>query len=85
MLHIAVGEGQGPDNGYSWGETPPAVLPQTAQGAGRALQLAMINEGVQLMGDGMMVSSVHNDSDVDRTVAAFRASLRAMKDDGAVF
>jgi glutamate-1-semialdehyde aminotransferase len=45
----------------------------------------MINEGVQLMGDGMMVSSVHNDSDVDRTVAAFRASLRAMKDDGAVF
>jgi hypothetical protein len=36
------------------------------------------------MGAGLMVSSAHTDSDVDRTVEAFRRTLRAMKDEGVV-
>jgi glutamate-1-semialdehyde aminotransferase len=41
----------------------------------------MINEGVDLMAAGMMVSSVHGEADVDRTLEAFRHTLRAMKDE----
>ena len=49
--------------------------------AAQALRRGMINEGVALMGDGMMVSSAHTDADVDRTIDAFRRALRAMKDE----
>ena len=49
--------------------------------AAQALRLGMINEGVDLMGDGMMVSSAHTDADVDLTIEAFRRTLRAMKDE----
>jgi glutamate-1-semialdehyde aminotransferase len=42
----------------------------------------MINEGVDLMAGGMMVSSAHTADDIDRTVEAFRRTLRAMKADG---
>jgi hypothetical protein len=45
----------------------------------QALRLAMINEGVDLMGDGMMVSSMHTADDTVATVAAFRSAVRAMK------
>ncbi len=32
------------------------------------------------MGDGMMVSSAHTGDDVDRTIEAFRRTLRALKE-----
>ena len=42
--------------------------------AKRAMRLlAMLNEGVHLMGDGMMVSSAHTPEDVDDTARRFRA------------
>jgi glutamate-1-semialdehyde aminotransferase len=36
------------------------------------------------MAGGMMVSSAHTDADVDRTVEAFRRTLRAMKEEGLI-
>jgi glutamate-1-semialdehyde 2,1-aminomutase len=83
MLHIVVGAGEPPSDGCSWGDEPP-IVEQMSAGTTHALQLAMINEGVHLMGDGMMVSSVHDVRDVDRTIEAFQSALGAMKDDGVV-
>jgi glutamate-1-semialdehyde aminotransferase len=42
----------------------------------------MLNEGVDLMGSGLMVSSAHTPDDVEATANAFRSSLRTMKSDG---
>jgi glutamate-1-semialdehyde aminotransferase len=44
----------------------------------------MINEGVDLMAGGMMVSSTHTDADIGLTVDAFRRTLHAMKAEGLV-
>ncbi len=85
MLHIALGPNEPPPDGYSWaGKPPPAPIhgmdPPTVQ----ALRLAMINEGVDLMGDGLMVSSAHTADDVAATEAAFRAAIDALKKEGFV-
>jgi glutamate-1-semialdehyde 2,1-aminomutase len=83
MLHIALGMTQQPPDGYTWGwRALPCSPPPVAREAAQALRLGMINEGVHLMGDGMMVSSAHTDDDTARTIDAFRATLRAMKTDG---
>jgi glutamate-1-semialdehyde 2,1-aminomutase len=83
MLHIAIGMPEQPPDGYSWGwRALPCPAPRVAQEVAQALRLGMLNEGVDLMGASMMVSSAHTSDDVDQTVAAFRATLRAMKDDG---
>ena len=50
-----------------------------------ALKLAMLNEGVDIMGGiGFMVSSAHGDEDVDRTAEAFERALVALRDEGVV-
>jgi glutamate-1-semialdehyde 2,1-aminomutase len=47
------------------------------------LRLAMLNEGVDLKGSrGGIVSAVHTQDDVERTLGAWRKSLRALKDEG---
>jgi len=85
MLHIALGMEQQPPEGYSWGwRALPAAPPPVAREAANALRLGMLNEGVDLMGDGMMVSSAHTPGDVSRTRDAFSATLRAMKDEKLV-
>ena len=49
------------------------------------LKRGMINNGVDLMGRGtFIVSAVHENEHVDRTVAAFEETLRAMREDGVV-
>ena len=49
------------------------------------LKLAMLNEGVDMMGGiGVMVSAVHEEEHVDRTVQAFERSLSALRDEGVV-
>jgi glutamate-1-semialdehyde 2,1-aminomutase len=80
MLHVALGLAEQPPDGYSWGyralpTRPPAVRRDTAM----ALRRGMLNEGVDMMGSGMMVSSVHGPDDVARTADAFRRTIRAMK------
>jgi glutamate-1-semialdehyde 2,1-aminomutase len=82
MLHVALGMDAQPPDGYSWGwRALPMQPPHVARATAQALRLGMVNEGVDLMGGGMMVSSAHTDADVDRTVEAFRRTLRAMKDE----
>ena len=49
------------------------------------LKRAMINAGVDIMGRGsFIVSAVHQERDVDRTVAAFEDTLSAMRMEGLV-
>ena len=49
------------------------------------LKMAMLNEGVDMMGGiGFMVSATHRDEDIDRTAEAFERSLTALRDEGYV-
>ncbi len=80
MLHIAFGDVRPPAPGYGWSDAAPNI-PLVSPVVSQAVQLGMINEGVDLMHGGMMVSSAHATADVDRTVEAFRNTLRAMKDE----
>lgn len=83
MLHVTLGLEQQPPDGYSWGwQALPQPPPRVHWEAAQALRRGMLNEGVDLMAGGMMVSSAHTAEDVDRTVDAFRATLRAMRSEG---
>ena len=85
MLHIAPGMDVQPPDGYGWGWSAlPRPAPHLRRDLGALLRIGMLNEDVDLMGAGMMVSSAHTAEDVDRTVEALRRTLRAMKDAGAV-
>ena len=49
------------------------------------LKLAMLNEGVDMMGGiGFMVSAVHREADIDRTAEAFERALAALREDRVV-
>ncbi|MCE2405152.1 MAG: aminotransferase class III-fold pyridoxal phosphate-dependent enzyme [Dehalococcoidia bacterium] len=49
------------------------------------LKRGMINNGVDPMGRGtFIVSAVHENEHIDRTVAAFEETLKAMREDGVV-
>jgi glutamate-1-semialdehyde 2,1-aminomutase len=52
--------------------------------AQRLMNLAMANHGVHIFGNGLIVSAVHEQDDIDRTAEAWRASLRELQDEGAV-
>jgi glutamate-1-semialdehyde 2,1-aminomutase len=80
MLHVALGMEEQPPDGYGWGFAAlPAPPPRASNAADGALRLGMLNESVDLMAGGMMVSSAHTQDDIDRTIEAFRRTLRAMK------
>ena len=82
MLHVALGMDEQPPDGYSWGWCAlPSPPPHVSGEASEALRNGVLNEGIDLMAGGMMVSSAHTADDVDRTVSAFRATLRAMRDE----
>ena len=84
MLHIALGPNEPPADGYSWhGELPHGPIVQTRGDLAHKFHLAMLNEGVHLMGSGMMVSSVHDDADVGHTLVAFRNALSSLAAEGA--
>jgi glutamate-1-semialdehyde aminotransferase len=44
----------------------------------------MLNEGVDLMGTGGMVSAAHTEEDAGHTAEAFRQTVRHMKAEGAL-
>ncbi len=48
----------------------------------RPLRWALYNHGVDLMGNGGMVSSSHGDAEVEDTVAAFRAAIHDLRAEG---
>ncbi len=63
------------------GRAPPRTPPKTPL----ALKQGMLNHGVDLMGyTAGLVSSVHTDEDVDRTLKAFEATLDEMLAEGLV-
>ncbi len=54
-------------------------------GAAQGFKRAMLNAGVDIMGGrGFIVSASHDESDVDRTLAAFKRCLAAMRQDNLV-
>jgi glutamate-1-semialdehyde 2,1-aminomutase len=80
MLHFALGWDQQPPDGFGWGWQPlPSRPPRLRPEVGLAFRRGMLNEGVDLMSGGMMVSSAHTDEDVDRTVEALRRTVASMK------
>lgn len=80
MLHVALGLDAQPPDGYSWGYRDlPVPLPRVDTAQAEAFRLGMLNEGVDLMARGMMVSTAHAADDIDRTAEALRSTLRSMK------
>jgi glutamate-1-semialdehyde 2,1-aminomutase len=51
--------------------------------AATKLRLGMLNHGVDINGwPGGLISAVHDDDDLDRTLSAFRATIRDLKNEG---
>jgi glutamate-1-semialdehyde 2,1-aminomutase len=87
MFHLVLGaESPPPVDGFTWDwqGRPGSRVPHTSAEAAWALRRGMLNEGVDLMGTGGMVSSAHSEADAERTIQAFSRTLRRMKDEGVV-
>jgi glutamate-1-semialdehyde 2,1-aminomutase len=64
---------------------PHSLLAEAAAPRAMSIKLAMLNEGVDTFGGiGFMVSAVHEEQQIDRTVEAFERALVALRDDGVV-
>lgn len=64
---------------------PYQELKSCRPGLAHKLQLAMLLNGVHINGwPGGLVSAAHNESDQAKTIAAFRQSLLALKDEGEI-
>ena len=82
MFHLLVGnECPAPidDFSWNWAGQPGDRVPGTSGEAYWGLRRAMLNECVDLMGAGGMVSFAHSKADVDHTVEAFRNTISSMK------
>lgn len=83
-FHISLGrECPRLREGIEWplqdGKAPPRTSPEVAL----SLKQGMLNHGVDLMGmTGGLVSGVHSDEDVDRTLEAFEATLAEIQAEG---
>jgi len=64
--------------GWDAMDEPHGVAPDLM----RPLRWALYNHGVDLMGNGGMVSSTHGDREVEDTVAAFRATVHDLRAEG---
>jgi glutamate-1-semialdehyde 2,1-aminomutase len=85
MLHIALGMRDQPPDGFGWGwRALPSPPPPVSREASQALRLGMLNEGIDLMSGGLMVSSAHTPEDVDTTITAFRTTLHNMREERLV-
>jgi len=80
-FHIVLGQGvPRPRTGIEWPWSDGQLPPRMAGLLTMSLKRAMLNHGVDLMGgSGGFTSGVHSDDDIDRTVDAFKASLRELK------
>lgn len=87
MFHAILGAACPPpidDFAWNWQDTPSDRMPQMSPEAYWALRRGMINEGVELMDTGGLVSAAHTEQDVDQTVEAFRRTVRQMKEEGTL-
>ena len=85
MFHMVIGaECPPPIGGFGWdwrGE-PGDRIPRNSEDIFWALRRSMLNEGIDLMGAGGMVSYAHSEADIEHTVGAFQRTIVAMKDEG---
>jgi glutamate-1-semialdehyde 2,1-aminomutase len=84
MFHLILGaECPPPIDGFAWNweGRPGHKMPQMSLDTFWGLRRGMLNDGVDLMGAGGMLSSAHTPEDIDFTVEAFRQALAAMKAD----
>jgi glutamate-1-semialdehyde 2,1-aminomutase len=85
-FHISLGrECPRPQTGIEWPFEDGKAPPRTAAEVALPLKQGMLNHGVDLMGmTGGLVSGVHSDEDVDRTLEAFEAALAEMQAEGLI-
>ena len=85
-FHIVLGQDvPRPSDGIEWTSSDGEPPPRMPLSLTMSLKRAMLNHGVDLMsGSGGFTSGVHTDEDIDRTVAAFEASVREMKAEGVL-
>jgi len=82
MFHLILGaECPPPIDGFewNWGGHPGHKMPQMSLDVFWGLRRSMLNEGVDLMGGGGMLSDAHTPDNISFTVQAFRRVLAAMK------
>ena len=85
MFHLILGADCPPPlDGFEWDwqGRPGHEMPQMGGRVIQALRRGMLNEGIDLMGTGGMVSSVHTQDDAERTTGAFRSTLGLMQGEG---
>ncbi len=85
MFHIVLGaECPAPVDGFDWDwqGRPGDRVPRTAADVVWALRRGMLNERVDLMGSGGMVSSAHSQEDIDHTVQAFERTILQIQNEG---
>lgn len=83
MVHFTIGKECPTGEGYEWPD--PAVKPPgMSDELTLSLKRALLNEGVDLMGMGAMVSNVHAEAEIDLTVNAFDKALGAMRAEGVI-
>ena len=84
MFHIIMGaECPAVKDGFTWdwqGQLSDR-MPRMAGDIVWALRRGMLNEGVDLMGSGGMMSSAHSAEDIDHTVQAFSSAVHQMKEE----
>jgi len=80
MWHLNLGYDASRPSDVEWdaAEEPKGVVDELM----RPLRWALFNHGVDLMGNGGMVSSAHGDSEVADTVAAFRGAIGDLRAEG---
>ena len=82
MWHMNLGTTLSRPSDVEWdaAEQPEGIAPALF----RPLRWALYNHGVDLMGNGGMVSSSHGEREVADTVAAFAAAIADLRADGAL-
>ena len=84
MFHVILGAECPPvKDGFTWDwqGQPGDRMPRMAGDIVWALRRGMLNEGVDLMGSGGMISSAHSAEDMNHTVQAFRSTVRQIKEE----
>ena len=83
IIHVVLGAECDCDGGIS--TLPHDELAERTAAQSGPLKLAMLNEGVDMMGGiGFIVSAAHDEDLIDRTSAAFENSLKALRAEGVV-
>ena len=87
MFHLILGAdcpSPSDDFAWDWQGRPGQRVPRMSGEATWSLRRGMLNEGIDLMGTGGMVSAVHTEADAEHTAEAFARTIRLMKEEGVL-